>query len=706
MLEPWIIGCVINLCGSVVINIGTNLIKYHHTQQQPQHNHNSTPFFSSQLSPATPSPPTRSLKDNSSQQHTPQHKHKYKYKHHVHPHSPHSPSTPPSPHSPVLSPSSPLSPPNLNTQPLVSQTSPTAPSSSSSSPAASSASSTPSSTSYTKNVYWYIGFFLFFVGNVSNFISMGFTAQSLLAGLGSIQFITNVLCSSIILKHPVTTRVLYATFAIVVGNVLIVCFASHHSDQLTVDQLWLLYTDNQPYQIYCVILVILVLILYVYYKVSCSPHLTLPLAPHRRRILQLTRVCAVLSVYPYYQETKKHLRQHHLQVSPRSWAYKLLPFSYAAISAIIGTQSVLLAKSSSELVRTTLGGKNQFNSPFTYFILTAWITSMVFWLYRMNAALRKFDGVFIIPVLQVVWTLFSIIGGGVYFREFNAFNGVDIGLFTLGVCIVIFGVYLLAPQTTARTDGSGQGGMEEEEGLGSGEVERVLTIHTHQPSPLSGHGSPYHTSPDTEMTSLNHHVYSGGALQPYQIRELLQSVSGSRYGHSVTHPHHKYMVVSTNSSRSTGTASAPSSPQSERSFDFSSSSGEEEEEEEDVQTEHDNTPDSMSNSPHPSRQSSTSPDLSPVRDVAIVLTSAHHTQRIHLQPPEDEKLLLQVTGAVSGSDGSGQVDAIVSTPSSGYGGVSVMEEDEQRHTPRRGSRTRAMSLGLAMPMIDLVEERS
>ena len=106
---------------------------------------------------------------------------------------------------------------------------------------------------------------------------MGFTAQSLLAGLGSIQFITNVLCSSIILKHPVTTRVLYATFAIVVGNVLIVCFASHHSDQLTVDQLWLLYTDNQPYQIYCVILVILVLLLYVYYKVGSEHrHNTLP----------------------------------------------------------------------------------------------------------------------------------------------------------------------------------------------------------------------------------------------------------------------------------------------------------------------------------------------------------------------------------------------------------------------------------------------
>ena len=294
---------------------------------------------------------------------------------------------------------------------------------------------------------------------------------------------------------------------------------------------------------------------------------------------------------------------------------------------------MLLAKSSSELVRTTLGGKNQFTSPFTYFILTAWITSMVFWLYRMNAALRKFDGVFIIPVLQVVWTLFSIIGGGIYFREFSAFNSVDIGLFTLGVCIVIFGVYLLAPQTPARAEG-GQGVVDEEEGL-TGDVERVLTIHTHHGSP-SSHGSPYHMSPDTEMTALSHHVYSGGALQPYQIRELLQSVSGSRYGHSVTHPHHKYMVVSTNSSRSTGSASAPTSPQSDHSFDFSSSSSGEDEEE-DAQTEHEQyarqhvqlaSPPAGSRPPHPtSLQCATLPSYSLLLTTHSASTCSHQRTR-------------------------------------------------------------------------------
>lgn len=124
---------------------------------------------------------------------------------------------------------------------------------------------------------------------------------------------------------------------------------------------------------------------------------------------------------------------------------KLLPLSYAAVSAIIGTQSVLLAKATSDLLRTSIAGNQQFTSAFTWVILVGWASTMIFWLYRMESALRKFEGPFIVPVLQVVWTLFSIVGGGIYFQEFSKMSGMGIGLFTLGVSIMMGGVYLLAP---------------------------------------------------------------------------------------------------------------------------------------------------------------------------------------------------------------------------------------------------------------------
>ena len=487
-------------------------------------------------------------------------------------------------------------------------------------------------------MYWYLGFTLFFIGNVSNFISMGFTAQSLLAGLGSIQFITNVLCSALILKHPVTGRVLWATFAIVVGNVLIVAFASHHSDQLTVDQLWLLYTDNPPYQIYCVVLVVLVLILYIYYKVLHTPNTrsaergttpvgryrcpALPRCAHRHPPLSVVFASAS-------QETKKHLKTLHQHPMPGTLAYKLLPFSYAAISAIIGTQSVLLAKSSSELVRTTLGGNNQFYSPFTYFILMAWITSMVFWLYRMNAALRKFDGVFIIPVLQVVWTLFSIVGGGVYFREFSKFDRKDTALFTLGVCVVIFGVYLLAPHPPRP--------VEEDEEAG-GQEERVFNISSH-------------ASHDTEMASLH---ASHPPLQGYQIRQLLAQQS----------PPHKYAVVATHSRPS----SAQSPAASQRSFSFSSDrSGSDSQTDPDSPTSSDSSPERHSLSP------STPTAHTPPPPVQIVIQ--HDEGKVVMVGPELH----------SGSE------------KGGYGGVD--EWGDGGITPKR-TRSRGMSLGLAIPLVE------
>src|SRR5205085_2029301 len=119
----------------------------------------------------------------------------------------------------------------------------------------------PSSHSF----WWFLGFGLFFLGNVSNFISMGFTAQSLLAGLGSIQFITNVVCSSLLMKTKITSRILWGTFLIISGNFLILLFASHNSTQLDVYELLNLYY-NTGFIIYMIILVVILLALFIYYK--------------------------------------------------------------------------------------------------------------------------------------------------------------------------------------------------------------------------------------------------------------------------------------------------------------------------------------------------------------------------------------------------------------------------------------------------------
>lgn len=121
------------------------------------------------------------------------------------------------------------------------------------------------------------------------------------------------------------------------------------------------------------------------------------------------------------------------------------PVTYSLVSALIGTQSVLQSKCFAELVKATLTGDNQFNQPFVYFVIVNFICGLSFWLYRMNSALKMFDGLIIIPLLQVFWTTCAILQGGVFFQEFSKFSPWQSLCFLLGVLIVFLGVFMLTP---------------------------------------------------------------------------------------------------------------------------------------------------------------------------------------------------------------------------------------------------------------------
>ena len=84
---------------------------------------------------------------------------------------------------------------------------------------------------------WYLGTFVFVAGSLLNFVSFGFAAQSLLAALGSAQFISNVFFGKVVLGEEVTRSTLLATFIIILGNAIVVNFSSHTSVVYTADDL-------------------------------------------------------------------------------------------------------------------------------------------------------------------------------------------------------------------------------------------------------------------------------------------------------------------------------------------------------------------------------------------------------------------------------------------------------------------------------------
>ena len=253
---------------------------------------------------------------------------------------------------------------------------------------------------------WIIGTCIFVSGSLINFASYAFAAQSMLASLESVQFVTNLLFGKFMLKANVTRRMMVGTMFTVLGTVIAVQFSSKTTLELTTSEMVELYR-NPAYVTYLALMFLSMAILsYLYRKYKKSKQRRAPL-PHTEIIM---------------------------------------PLCYSIWSALCGTQSVVQAKILAELLTLqTSGTENVFRSKFLYVTLVLWFISAWIWLTRLNNSLSKFDPLFIIPLLQCSFIFFAIVSGGIFFKEFNGFSPNQWCGFWCGVLIMFFGLRLLTP---------------------------------------------------------------------------------------------------------------------------------------------------------------------------------------------------------------------------------------------------------------------
>ncbi|KMZ64461.1 hypothetical protein ZOSMA_36G00680 [Zostera marina] len=261
---------------------------------------------------------------------------------------------------------------------------------------------------------WRFGILIFALGNSLNFISFGYAAQSLLAALGSIQFISNIAFSYFILNKSVTVKIVVATIFIVLGNIFLVSFGNHQSPVYTPDELEEKY-NNIIFLIYVLVLFVIVIINHCIYRNGVNN----------------------ISVFGS---------------EPNQYWCMLLPFSYATISAAIGSCSVLFAKSLSNLLRLSMSSDYQLHSWFTYSMVLLFLSTAGFWMARLNEGLSMFDAILIVPMFQIAWTFFSMCTGFIYFQEYQVFDSGRITMFLLGMVFVFIGISLLAPNENKSED--------------------------------------------------------------------------------------------------------------------------------------------------------------------------------------------------------------------------------------------------------------
>ncbi|OEL28186.1 putative magnesium transporter NIPA8 [Dichanthelium oligosanthes] len=256
---------------------------------------------------------------------------------------------------------------------------------------------------------------LFFAaGNCLNFMSFAYAAQSLLAALGSIQFVSNIAFAYFVLNKTISVKVMVATTFIVFGNIFLVSFGNHQSPVYTPEQLIAKYS-NLVFVLYCMSLVF------------------------------------VVAFNHYLYRSGETIISSSSKDAGTYWR-TMLPFSYAIVSGAIGSCSVLFAKSLSNMLRLTMSSRYEFHSWFTYSIVLLFLCTAGFWMARLNEGLSLFDAILIVPMFQIAWTFFSICTGFVYFQEYQVFDTLRIIMFVLGMTFVFLGISLLAPDDSKAAD--------------------------------------------------------------------------------------------------------------------------------------------------------------------------------------------------------------------------------------------------------------
>ena len=260
---------------------------------------------------------------------------------------------------------------------------------------------------------WIIGTFIFVTGSLLNFASYAFAAQSMLASLESIQFVTNLLFGKFMLGARVTQTMLVGTMLTVIGTVMAVQFSSKETLELSTADIKKLYS-NPAYISYLCLMVLALVVLHVVYK---------------------------------------KLEERKNKDKPLKSRDVILPCLYSVWSAMFGTQSVVQAKILAELLAVhSSGTENIFTSSFTYATILLWVMTVLVWLKRLNDALQKFNPLFIIPLLQCSFIFFAIISGGIFFKEFNSFDSNQWIGFWFGIIVMFGGLVLLTPQPIQSED--------------------------------------------------------------------------------------------------------------------------------------------------------------------------------------------------------------------------------------------------------------
>lgn len=271
---------------------------------------------------------------------------------------------------------------------------------------------------------WWLGLSLIVLGAIADFLALTFAPQSLVAPLGSLTLVSNIILSPIILKEVITSWDIFATLTIVLGCIISVAFASHADKVYPNDELFSFYLQ-WPFLVYAALVISFMVICFIAMK--------------------------------HYEA----IERDRIRYTPLEESWHRL--TYPAISGTIGAQSVLFAKCLVEMVVNAFDGRGLFLVRWqAYLIILAMAACIVFQIMWLNDGLLRFDAAFEVPVFQAFWVVLSVCSGLIFYNEYEGMTIEQNVLFGVGIVITVSGVIMLSRGRKVQRPGHDDSDDEDE----------------------------------------------------------------------------------------------------------------------------------------------------------------------------------------------------------------------------------------------------
>lgn len=310
--------------------------------------------------------------------------------------------------------------------------------------------------------YWVVGMILIVMASVCDFVALAFGPQSVIAPLGSLTMVANGIIAPMMHGEKLHKQVLLSTAIIVVGCAMSVAAASHDNNVCDIDSLFALYWTGRFF------------------------------------LYALVLGCIIGSVY-WFIKKAEGIRAEYGPGSPEYMrVFQYHRISYAGISGIFGAQSVLFARTVSQLfVGSARGGRVFLLYPGTYAVVFCLVACIVAQIYFLNQGLARFESLYNVPIFTSTWIVGTVLGGGIFYGEFASFSLTQALLFPLGIIICCVGVFLLSRgnpddhRVDVGGDGEGgAGGMDEHTPVGMDESGASPRSGKELPGADDGAGAP------------------------------------------------------------------------------------------------------------------------------------------------------------------------------------------------------------------------